>query len=72
MKIGFESVCSALFIMHSEIIFRLMESLILNTRKKSTYARMVNSEPDSLLIIGSFKKQAVDPDFKVGEQLEPL
>lgn len=33
--------------------------------KKSTYARMISIKPDSLLIIGSFKKQTVDPDFKV-------
>lgn len=33
--------------------------------KKSTYARMISIEPGSLLIIGSFKKQTVDPDFKV-------
>lgn len=33
--------------------------------KKSTYAKMISSEPGSLLIIGSFKKQTVDPDFKV-------
>lgn len=37
----------------------------LNCSKKSTYARMVCTEPGSLTITGSFKKQSVDPDFKV-------
>lgn len=33
--------------------------------KKSTYAKMISIDPSSLLIIGSFKKQTSDPDFKV-------
>lgn len=37
----------------------------LSFSKKSTYAKMINIDPGSLLIIGSFKKQSVDPDFKV-------
>lgn len=36
-----------------------------NFSKKSTYAKMISIDPSSLLIIGSFKKQTVDPDFKV-------
>lgn len=34
-------------------------------RKKSTYARMISIDPGAIMIIGSFKKQNVDPDFKV-------
>ncbi|XP_031621114.1 uncharacterized protein LOC116339402 [Contarinia nasturtii] len=43
----------------------IVEEIAGTRHKKSTYAKMISSSPGSLLIIGSFKKQTVDPDFKL-------
>lgn len=52
-----------IYFKHIELNF--LYQIIELIRKKSTYARMKSTEAGSILISGSFKKQNVDPDFKV-------